>query len=172
MGYRLLSAAVAQGDEVENTTTEGSLAQHTFAANSLQVGKVYMITGSCNVNDSNSTDTLTLALRFGANATTPGSNTAIVSTAAIDAADSDIAAFVCYMTVRAVSASAGIVVFHGSICQSDAEAVGTTPMFGFHQVVSSLDTTSALYFDYSADWSVAHADNEVAADSFIVAEIV
>lgn len=170
MAFNLLSAQIAEGTEVENTTTEGALASHTFAANSLQVGKVYLITGSALVVDSNSTDTLTLRLRIGASAA-PASNTAVAATAAIDSADGDIAAFVAYMTVRAVG-TAGSVVIHGSICQADAEAVGTTPMFGFHQVVTSLDTTAALNLQYSAEWSVAHADNEVSASSFIVAEIV
>ena len=170
MPLRLLSADVAQGDAHTNSTTEGSLAQHTFAANALQAGKVYMITGSCIVSDSNSTDTLTLALRFGAS-TTVASNTAVVSAAAIDAADADAAAFVCWMSVRSVG-TAGVVVFHGEICQADAIAVGTTPMFGFVQVVTGVDTTAALYFDLTADWSVAHAENIVAAESFIVAEVV
>ena len=171
MAFRLLSAAVAQGDEVENSTTEGSLAKHTFAANSLQAGKVYLISGSAIVNDNNSTDTVTLRLRFGTNATAPASNTAIVATAAINSGDGDVAVFSCWMTVRDADDSSAIA-FHGSICQADAEAVGTTPMFGFHQVATSVDTTAALYFDFSATWSVAHADNEIAADSFVVAEVV
>lgn len=170
MAFNLLSAQIAEGTEVENTTTEGALASHTFAANSLQAGKVYLITGSALVVDNNSTDTLTLRLRFGAS-TTPASNDPIVATAAIDVADNDVAVFVAYMTVRSVG-TAGSVVFHGEICQADAEAVGTTPMFGFREVFTSLDTTAALYLQYSAAWSVAHADNEVSASSFIVAEIV
>jgi len=170
MAFNLLSAQIAEGTEVENTTTEGALASHTFGANALQVGKVYMITGSCVVNDNNSTDTLTLRLRFGASAA-PASNTAVVATAAIDSADGDVAVFMAFLAVRSIG-TAGSVVIHGTICQADAEAVGTTPMFGFHQVITSLDTTAALYLQYSAEWSVAHADNEVAATSFIVTEIV
>ena len=170
MSLRLLAAAVAQGTAHANSTTETSLATHTFAANALQPGKVYMITGSCIVSDNNSTDTLTLALRFGAS-TTVASNTLVVGTAAINSKDADAAAFVCYMTVRSVG-TAGVIVLHGSVCQADAIAVGTTPMFGFTKVITSVDTTAALYFDYTADWSVAHADNIVAAESFVVAEVV
>lgn len=170
MSYRLLSAAIAEGAEVENTTTEGALASYTFAANSLQPGKVYMITGSAVVNDSNSTDTITPRLRFGAN-TAPASNTAVAAGAAVDAADADVQSFICYMTVRSVG-TAGSVVFHGSMSECDAAAAATTPVHGFSTVVSSLDTTAALYFQHSAEWSVAHADNEVASQSFIVAEIV
>jgi len=169
MSLRILALVTAIGAEVENTTTEGNLASHTFAADSLQAGKVYLITGSAVVVDNNSTDTLTLRLRFGSS-TLPASNTAVVTTAAIDSADADVATFICFMTVRSVG-TAGVVAFHGSICQPDAEGVGTTPMFGFNQVQTAVDTTAALYFQYSAEWSVAHADNEVAADSFIVCEV-
>ena len=170
MPLRLLSAAVAQGSEHENSTDEGSIAKYTFAADELQVGKTYLITGSAIVNDSNGSDTLTLALRFGSS-TTVTSNTAVVASAAIDSADNDVAAFTCFMTVRSIGSS-GSVVLHGFFAQADAEAVGTTPAFAFHQVVSSLNTEAALYLDYTADWSAAHADNEVAADSFVVCEIV
>ena len=171
MAFRLLTAATAQGTEVEATATEGSLAKHTFLADSLQPGKVYIITGSALVVDQNGTDEQVLRLRFGAHATLPASNTAIATTASIAVADGDVATFVCYMTVRSVG-SAGVIAFHGSICQPDAEAVATTPMFGFHQVVTAMDTTAALYFDYSSDCDAAHADNEIAADSFVVIEAV
>jgi hypothetical protein len=170
MSYRQLAAQIAQGTEVENTTTEGALASHTFAANSLQVGKTYLITGSGIVNDNNSTDTITPRLRFGAS-TAPASNTAVAAGAAVDAADADVGSFICFMTVRAVG-TAGSVVFHGSMSEMDAAAAATTPMHGFSTVVGSLDTTAPLYFQHSVEWSVAHADNEAASDSFIVAEIV
>ncbi|MGA0944860.1 MAG: hypothetical protein ACO3UW_03710 [Candidatus Nanopelagicales bacterium] len=170
MSLRLLDVAVAQGDAHTNTTTEGSLARHTFAANALQAGKVYMVTGSCIVSDNNGTDTLTLALRFGASSTVT-SNTAVVSTAAIDSADADAAMFLCFVSVRSAG-EAGVVVIHGEICQADAIAVGTTPTFGFTKVITGVDTTAALYLDLTADWSAAHADNIVAAESFLVAEVV
>ena len=170
MSVRLIAAAIAQGTEVENTTTEGALASHTFAADTLQVGAVYMITGSAKVIDSNSTDTITPRLRFGAS-TTPGSNTAVAAGAAVDAADDDVQSFCAFMSVRSIG-TAGVVWFHGSMSECDAAAAATTPMHGFSTTVASLDTTAALYFDYTAEWSVAHADNEVASESFVVAALV
>jgi hypothetical protein len=167
MALHLMQRAIAQGSEVENTTTEGSFAQYAFAANELQIGAVYMLTGTVIVNDSNSTDTLTCRLRFGSNASAPASNTAIVATSATDVADGDIMSFTAYMQVRSTG-SAGACVFWGFVSEIDAEAAATTPAFAFHQVVSSLDTTAALYFDASGTWSVAHADNEAAADAFVV----
>jgi hypothetical protein len=94
-----------------------------------------------------------------------------VSTAAIDSADGDAGMFMGYMTVRSVG-TAGVVVIHGVICQADAIGVGTTPTFGFVKVITGVDTTAPLYLDYTADWSVAHAENIVAAEAFILVETV
>lgn len=170
MAFNLLSILTAEGVEVENTTDEGALHTVTFAANSLQAGKVYEFDGACIVNDNNGTDTLTLRLRFGASAT-PTSNTEVVVTAAIDVADADAAVVLAKMHVRSVG-TAGVVVIYGAICQPDAIAVGTTPMFGFAKVITGVNTTAALYLQYTADWSAAHVDNEVAAVAAACAEVV
>lgn len=166
MGLRLLAADTAQGTEVENTTTEGALASYTCPADFWKVGKTVLISGGCIVVDNNSTDTLTLRLRFGGS-TTPGSNTALAVADAVDAADADLAAVWGTLTCRTVG-TAGTFAFSGFISTPDAAAA--TVIRAGCAVISSIDTTAATYIDYTATWSVAHADNEVASEAFVVLE--
>ena len=164
---RRLNIDLARGTEHENTVTEGSIAGYDFPANFWTTGKVVEFVGSLTVVDSNSTDTLLLAVRFGAS-TTVTSNTSLAAGAAVDVADADIATVRGTLVCRSAG-SAGS--FFCSINQSDADAAGVA-VKAYAAVASSIDTTAATYLDWTGDWSVAHADNEVASDLWNVYEIV
>lgn len=146
------------GTEVENTTTEGSLWKRTFAADSLKVGTVHSFRGAVVVADNNSTDTVTLRVRFGTNATLPASNTACGTSSAIDAVDSDFATIDGVIEVQ----SATRAVCYGRIAAPDAANVEAA--YPFHTVLT-IAAGTAYYLDLSATWSVAHADNEVASSA-------
>ena len=161
MSIRTLQAA--RGTEHENSTTEGSIARHTFTAGSLTPGKVYDISGGMVVVDNNSTDTLTLAVRFGSSATVT-SNTACGTSNAVDVADSDFATIAAKLHV----VSATRAVLSGYISAPDA--ANTQACYPIMQVLTIAAATT-YYLDWTADWSVAHADNECAAESFAVIEI-
>lgn len=166
MSFRLVQMSLAEGAEHENTTTEGSIARKTFAAGELVPGKVYGFECGVIVNDNNSTDTLTLAVRMGTTSATPASNTAIASSAAVDVADGDVA--IVKGTIHVQSATRYVF----NVEMSEPDAIATISMKCQGPVLFTAVADTAYYLDVTADWSVAHADNEVAAMSFVVWEIV
>jgi hypothetical protein len=161
-GARVTQIATGQGAEHENTTTEGSIARKIFVANELSVGKVYMFDCGVEVNDNNSTDTLVIAVRFGSSSTVT-SNTAVATSAAVDVADADQAVVRGWITVE--STTRAVI----SVLLSEPDAIATISAKA-HKTVVTIAPNTAYYLDVTADWSVAHADNEVAADSFSVIE--
>lgn len=167
MSARIFDVITAEGTEVENTATEGAFAETIFPAGFWQVGKVVAFHGAVIVNDNNGTDTLTGRIRFGASAT-PASNTAVVATSAVDSADADVMIVEGQITCRAIDASAGVLVFSGTICDPDAEGQA---MVSYFAVVSSLDLQSDTYLQMTGTWSAAHADNEAAAAQWNVIEL-
>lgn len=154
---RVIALATGEGAEVENTTTEGSLYRRTFQANELVPGKVYELRCPVIVNDNNSTNTLTLAVRFGANAA-PASNTACGTSAAIDVADADAAVVIAYLEVQTSTRA----VCYGMLSAPDAANVEKMCSFG-PTVLTIAEGGGPYYWDVTALWSAAHADNEVAA---------
>lgn len=162
MSSRMIAAISAEGAEHENTTTEGSIARHIFPANSMSPGKVYEFTCAIIVNDNNSTDTLTPAVRFGSSATVT-SNTAVASLAAVDVADADVGGVHGFIHVH--SATRAVIEVYGA--ETDATGTITAKYF---LAVPTFDSTVAQYLDVTLDWSVAHADNEAAAAAFAVFE--
>lgn len=164
MGLRHVHFATAEGTEHENTTTEGSIARKQFTAGELLPGKAYGFECGVIVNDNNSTDTLTLRVRFGTSSTVT-SNTAIAASAAVDSEDGDVALVTGTISVQ----SATRYVFN---CQmSEPDAIATISMKCQGPVLFAGVAETAYYLDVTADWSVAHADNEVAAMSWRVWEI-
>lgn len=161
-GARITQIATGQGAEHENTTTEGSIARKIFVANELSVGKVYMFDCGVEVNDNNSTDTLVIAVRFGSSSTVT-SNTAVATSAAVDVADADQAVVRGWITVESTTRAVITVLL------SEPDAIATISMKS-HKTVVTLVPNTQYYLDVTADWSVAHADNEVAADAFSVIE--
>lgn len=165
MSSRIVHLALAEGAEHENTTTEGSLARYAFPAGALTPGKVYDFECGVVVNDNNSTDTLTLAVRFGSSSTVT-SNTAIATSAAVDVADADVA--IVRGSIHCQSATR--LVFFVEMAEPDA--IGTITMKNQGPVLFTSVANTAYYLDVTGDWSVAHADNEAAAMAFSVTERV
>lgn len=153
----------AGGTDHENTTTEGSIARKAFAAGELLPGKIYGFSCGVIVSDNNSTDTVTLAVRFGTSSTVT-SNTAIYTGGSVDSADGDVSWIRGEIHVQ----SATRLVF--CVTGSDADAVATISPKDTVVVFTSAAET-AYYLDITADWSVAHADNEVASACWAVWEI-
>lgn len=154
---RVTDLATGEGAEVENTTTEGSLYRRIFQPGELVPGKVYQMRVPVIVNDNNSTDTCTLRVRFGTN-TAPASNTACGASAAINVEDADAALVIAYLEVQSASRA----VCYGMLSAPDAANVEKMCSFG-PTVLTIATGGGPYYWDVSATWSVAHADNEVAA---------
>lgn len=164
MSIIIRTLTTAEGTEHENTTTEGSIARHTFTTDSLQAGKVYQFVCPIIVNDNNSTDTLTVAVRFGSS-TTVTSNTACGTSAAVDVADADFGLVTGWVLVQ--SSTRALVC--GWLSATDAANVEKACAFCTAVTIAAGTT---YYLDVTLDWSVAHADNEAAAMAFAVTEIV
>lgn len=156
MSAKVVQISTAEGTEHENTTTEGSIFRRAFAADELTVGSVWEMMCGVVVNDNNSTDTLTLAVRFGSSSTVT-SNTALATSAAVDVADGDVALVRCRLEVQSTTR---IVAY---IEMSEPDAIATIAMKCQGPVLFTRAAGTAYYLDVTADWSVAHADNEVAA---------
>ena len=138
-----------------NTTDAADLCTFSIPANKLELGDIIRIQVRATVTDNNSTDTLTPILNFG--------GTAIATGAALDVADSDVVWADAIVAVTAVGSS-GTMTAHSEI-RTDAVAATTVRAT---TALSSKDTTGALAIALNVDWSVAHAENIVRLDSFIV----
>jgi len=160
------NSEVAAGTVLTNTTDETALFEHAFAADLLEAGDVVEFWAQGLVIDQNSTDTLTIAIRFGATATAVASRTLVITSPAIDVADNDIFVVNGRITVRTAGASGTMV---GSGLGQGPDA-GSTVALSWADVMASsaLDTTVANTISVTGDWSVAHADNQVRADQFSV----
>tara|TARA_R110002020_G_scaffold459092_1_gene677018 strand:+ start:28935 stop:29534 length:600 start_codon:yes stop_codon:yes gene_type:complete len=154
-------ATVADGTSHENTVTEGSLEKLAIPANSLVPGSTIRIWASGIVEDNNSTDTLQIFIRLGTNATLPASNVAAFTSLAVDAVDADVYAINGVIQIRTATTAVAMWSYQ------DPDAAATTPKFQM-TAEFAVDTTSVMYLDFSADWSVANADNETNATMFVV----
>ena len=138
-----------------NSTDAADLCSYTIPANTLEVGDILRIQVRATVTDNNSTDTLTPIFNFG--------GTAIASGAALDVVDSDVIWVDAIVAVTAIG-SGGTMTAHSEI-RTDAAAATTVRAT---TALSSKDTTAGLALALNVDWSVAHAENIVRLDSFIV----
>lgn len=157
--YALSAAGTAHTDSTDETV----LASYALPANHFQAGKVYHLHAAAIAVDQNSTDTLTVNVRVGPTTLT---GTIVATTGAVDAADNDKVIVDIYLTVRNVG-SASIVIVSGVGTVVGAEGTATARAV-FESL--SLDSTVAQNIELTADWSVAHADNEVRADAFLLVE--
>tara|TARA_R110002167_G_scaffold166976_1_gene364088 strand:- start:234 stop:758 length:525 start_codon:yes stop_codon:yes gene_type:complete len=137
-----------------NSTDAAFLNSYSIPANALEKGDVIRVRLRATVTDNNSTDTLTPVFKFG--------GTAIATGAALDVADSDIIWVDAEISVTAIGAS-GTMTAHSSIKTNtgDVDVFATTAL-------TSKDSTAAIVLGLEVDWSVAHAENIVRLDSFIV----
>jgi len=169
--HTIKTISATEQAEVEDTTTESPLWQESFPANFWQEGKAVKIRGSCVVNDNNSTDTLTLRGRFGADGSTLSNDDAVAASNAVDVADGDVGVLemtgIC--TEDPTDSTKWRIVWSGFISDADASDILVNHAVA---VATSIAKNVASYFSYSAAWSVAHADNEVAGNSWLVEELV
>lgn len=155
----VLFASGAQSSAVTNTTdtTTFSTGSATISGAELVVGDVIRIRGSCFVADNNSTDTLTLRILLGTEV--------LYTTSATDAADNDTFYFDIQVTVRAVGASGSIM---ASGVVSDIEVSGSTTLVSIRKAAATENISGDFTILVDADWSVAHADNQVHLEDFVV----
>ncbi len=155
MGQELVQIATGIGTAHTNSTDEASLYRKEFKPGELGAGKIFEFAAGAIVSGNNSTDTVTPRLRWGPTSATPASNTALGAAAAVDSEDADMGkAF-----VRIVCESATRAVVEGYVTTIDAVPLATQ----FGPTVLTIDPTATYYLDYTADWSVAHAGNIIAA---------
>lgn len=153
----LLSAQVAASAAVTNTTDETPFDQsYTIPANVLAAGSVLRIKGWGTATATNSTDTLTIAVKLGA--------TALLTTAAVDVADDDVWFFDITVQVRTAGASGTLVAWAS---YQDPDAAGTAPKW-VELNSTAVDTTGALAVTSTATWSVASASNSCRSEGLIV----
>ncbi len=164
MGYRIISQDSAAGTVHSNSTTETAIGRKLFAAGSLLPGKSYRIVGAARTPSTNGSDTVTMALRFGTSATS-ASNTSVAASAAVDVANDDIAIVDCTLQVQSTTRA----VAHGVI--SACDAAGTTGILTPFSTILTIAADTAYYLDWTADWSAAHADNDIQSEAFCVVEI-
>lgn len=164
MTARLVQFSTAEGAEHENTIVENTIARKTFKANELSAGKIYRGTCGVIVNDNNSTDTLTVGVRFGSTSATPASNTDCGRSTAVDSEDADQAVVWWELHVQTTTRA----VMFTSIQNPDAKGTGTVT---HHMTILTIAADTVYYCDVTLDWSVAHADNEAASAAFAVVEI-
>jgi len=148
---------VADSIEVENTTTETNFDQtFTVPVTQLKIGTVLHILASGLVVDNNSTDTLVIRMKVGTET--------ISTTGAIDVADNDVFHVDAYVIVRTLGATGTLGAFGTTVLG----VPGTAAAEPFSNAQATEDTTSGLAVVVSAEWSVAHADNEVLLHNLIV----
>lgn len=159
---RIRKVDAAAGTAHTNSTTEASLARYAFAADELTAGKVYLFNAAIRATATNSTDTLTIAVRFGSSSTVT-SNTACASSAAVDVADNDIAVVSGWLHV--MSATRAVMV----VQMSDCDAEGTMAMEQYTEILT-IAAGTAYYLDVTGDWSVASASNSCQSEAWAVVE--
>jgi hypothetical protein len=160
---QVAGAQVAAGTSVENSTTETAASRGVIPANTLVAGSTIRLYAAGVVEDNNSTDTLKIRVRLGSSAT-PASNQELLGTLAVDAEDSDIYVVSGLIQVRTAGSSGTAVALFS---YQDPDASGTAPKMSY-KASFSLDTTVANNLDLTATWSVAHADNEMNSEMFVV----
>lgn len=156
---RLLQVDTAAGTTLTNSTTETALASYVFPANFFTASKVIRFSFACLTASSNSTDTLTIKVNFG--------GTAVATSTAVDQANNDVCVVEGTITIRDADSSGTAV---AAVLVSDPDANGTSAD-AFYASVGSLDFTGALTLSVSGTWSVAHADNQVASQLWVVEEL-
>lgn len=163
----LVAVLEADGTAVSTTTTETALASYVFAPGQLQNGSVIKIRAMMQIPGTPNSGTIDVRLRLGASAT-PGSNTAIAAAAQVTAAALDTVVFDTYIQVRDADSSGTLLVC--SILSSEPEAAAAVANAAKMQraKMTTVDFTAKLYLDFTAKWSVSHADNSCIAEVFIV----
>lgn len=164
MGLRVKKINTGAGTAHSNSTDETSVARYQFAADELTPGKVFLFSAAVRATATNSTDTLTIAVRFGSSSTVT-SNTACATSAAVDVANDDVSVVHGWLHVQ--SATRAVMV----VMMTDCDAEGTMAAENYTEILTIAAGTS-YYLDVTADWSVANAGNSCQAEAWSVIEAV
>lgn len=153
----LAGANTAYSTSHENTTDAADFDETvTINGNDLVAGDVVEVDAMVWVEDNNSTDTLTILLKFGTET--------IVTTAAVDVADNDLCHIHALITITTAGAS-GYIMAQG---YTTFGVPGTAVPKPFRKALAAEDLSGDIEIAVNADWSVAHADNECELQSLIV----
>jgi hypothetical protein len=162
----VLALQEAAGTALTNSVAETRLGVYTVAAGSMAVGKMYHVVAQVRATATNATDTLQVRFRVGPTTLT---GTAVWASTAVDVANDDIVTIDLWGTVRAVSATAGIIFWTGFATIPGAS--GTSTGREAFATVSSLNNLSAAQlFEITGIWSVANAGNSCQLETFLVEE--
>lgn len=153
-----ISAQIASGTALTNSTTETALASYTIKGGTLGAGKSIGFDATFLTTSAQSTDTLQLKVYIG--------STAIATFTAEDQTTNDVSVITGKLTSRALSSSATVVSW---VLGTDSDATGEAAR-GFAAKTASLDTTGDIVLSIKGTWSSAHADNSVQCESFNVVE--
>lgn len=159
-GNNKLFQSIVAATVLTNTVTATDFDQSlSIPANCLQVGDVINIHACVTCPSTNSTDTLTLLLKFG--------GITLATTGAIDVANNDVGVFDAQVVVRALGAAGA-----GSFAAMGLQTLGvpgTATVKAFNKLdASAFDTTAAVTCLVNGQWSVASASNQARLDLLTV----
>jgi hypothetical protein len=156
-GSKLYTNAAASTAVSNTVSTEQDYSlTYTVPANLLKVGDVLNIRGHIVVSAAASTDTITVKVYLGA--------TALVTTAAVDAATGDIITFNIDVVIRTIGATGTYVAWNHNA--NGVPATGTVKA-GF-VASTAIDTTATNVIKASSTWSATTATCTSAVQSLIV----
>lgn len=160
--YKKFSTNIGRGTIHTNSEDEAVLSSISIPANSLLAGDVLHIFGYATVIDKNAADTSIIKLRIDDSATDVD-GTVIATGPTQNVSVDDIVHIDYYLTIR-TTGNTGTMVGHGIL------SVGaSSPTIENVTIASSaIDTESIKYINLTNIWSAAHADNQIASDSFAV----
>jgi len=151
---QMAGVAVAASTALTASSTETNFDNSivTIPANTLRAGDVIRIRAQGICTATNSTDTFTGKIKLGSNV--------VLSTGAVDVANNDIFELVGDLVVRTIGAT-GTVVFSGAAALG---AEGTVTSKPGKLASTTVDTTAALTFAVSGQWSTTNAGNSCRLD--------
>jgi len=157
-GRAYSNVAVSTTPDVSGSHAEAAFdVDYTIPASTIKAGSVIKISGMGTVIDQNASDTLTVAVKIGA-------ETLLVSTA-VTVADNDVFVFECTAFAYAVPGGAVPLTAWGTI---NMDATGTVSGFQQGKTTGNLATNGALDVTITHDWSASHADNDARLDALFV----
>jgi len=158
---QFLTLNTAASTTITNTVAETTFSNgtSTIKKNTLKAGDQVRIRGTAKVLSANSTDTLQVKVLLGA--------TALVTTAALDITTGDYVSFDAVVTLRTIGAS-GTFVSDGSYTIG---VEGTATEKADITDSTAIDTTADIDITVTATFSVAHANNQVRLETFMVEQV-
>ena len=148
--------SIAASAALTNTVTETALDSVSIGADTLKAGDVVHIVAQGIATATNSTDTLTIKVKFG--------TVVLTATAAVDVADNDVWFTNTYVTIRTQGASGTFVSAGHNTLGVEGTATARTDIVAS----TAIDTTAAQTCQITGTWSVASASNSCRNDQFIV----